>query len=65
MGYYRSFLIPDDDEEEDAMLNTYPAFLEAATFQDVMIVEGRSGRSSLRDIAEACIYYLEMDTFRD
>ncbi len=60
-----SFLVPDDDEEEETMLDSYPTFLEAATFQDVVIVEGENGRSSLQDIAEGCIYYLEKDTFRD
>lgn len=60
-----TFLIADDEAEEDKLLDQYPQFLEIPTFQAVVENEADAGRTTARDIAEASLYYLEKDTFRD
>jgi hypothetical protein len=59
------FIVADDEDEEDALLDTHPLFLEIPTFFAVVDNEREASRTSVDDIAAASFYYLKMDTFRD
>lgn len=59
------FIVADDEDEENVLLDTHPSFLEIPTFRAVIDNERDASRTSVDDIAAASIYYLKMDTFRD
>ena len=59
------FIVADDEDEEDVLLDTLPSFLEILTFRAVIDNERDASRTSVDDIAAASLYYLKMDTFRD
>lgn len=60
-----TFIVADDEEEEDELLDTHANFLEIPTFRAVIATEREASRTSVDDIAAASLHYLEQDSFRD
>ena len=60
-----TFIVADDEEEEDELLDTHASFLEIPTFRAVIANEREASRTSVNDIASASLHYLEQDSFRD
>lgn len=60
-----TFIVGNDEEEEDELLNTHASFLEIPAFRAVIANEREASRTSVADIAAASLHYLEQDSFRD
>lgn len=60
-----TFIVADDEEEEDELLDTHASFLEIPTFRAVIANEREASRTSVDDIAAASLHYLEQDSFRE